>query len=148
MFDYKFTPDVNRIFIPRSYRIQTWEEFLVKLMELDHMAPFHAILARYRIVADDDFTLPPSMYGKLYYNLGIEMAAVDRYPAEIAAENVGFLQKGIRMVAAAVVADNGQDSNLLTAARVVFSSSCNWEELPKNIIPLLKEALQPHGSGY
>lgn len=136
-----YTPNIDRIEVPQIRDQQVWEAFYKKLLALDYTAPFHVVLAKYSVFADVDFTVPPSVYSGLYYDLGIDMASDDLYHSEYAALSTGFFQKGVRMIAAAVIADNGQDPNLLTAARQVFGTDNNWEMLSEAVAGQLRTLL-------
>lgn len=133
-----YTPDIDRIEVPQIRDQQVWENFFKKLLTLDHVAPLHVVLAKYHVFADVDFAVLPSVYGGLYYDLGIDMAADDLYHFEDAALSTGFFQKGVRMIAAAVIADAGHDRNLLTAAEQVFKDKSLWKLLSEDLAEVLK----------
>lgn len=137
-----YTPDIDRIEVPQSHDQQVWEEFFKKLLTLDYTAPFHAVLAKYHVFTDVYFEMPPSVYSGLYYDLGIDMAADDLYQSEDAAISTGFFQKGVRMIAAAVIADAGHDRNLLTAAEQVFRDKRLWKMLSEELAEVLKSYLE------
>lgn len=119
MKNLTYTAELQEIKMPQSKSVLVWEEFFNHLMDVDYFSPFHAVMARYHITADEDFDLPPSAYGGLYYDLGIEMCADDRYPAEDAAILTGFFQKGVSMIVCAA-AGSEHDPNLMAAVREVF----------------------------
>lgn len=137
-----YTPNIDRIEVPQIRDQQVWEAFYKKLLTLDYTAPFHVVLAKYRVFADVDFTVPPSVYSGLYYDLGIDMASDDLYHSEDAALSTGFFQKGVRMIAAAVIADAGHDRNLLTAAEQVFKDKSLWQLLSEDLVEVLKSYLE------
>ena len=143
-----YTPDIDRIEVPQTCDQRVWEEFFENLMALDYTAPFHVVLAKYHIFADVDFKMPSSVYSGLYYDLGIDMASDSRYHSEEAAIRCGFFQKGVRMIAAAVIADVDHGRNLLNAAEQIFGIDSNWEMLPKAVADQLRVLLREEEEAF
>lgn len=99
---YKFKPSVNHIRMPLVDNKAVWVDFFKKLEEIDSAAPFYTLLAYCTFIGDDTKIFVPSTpLRSLYYNLGIEMRADDRYPAYEAAEATGFVEKGVSMIISA-----------------------------------------------
>lgn len=95
-----YTPDITRIETPQIRDQQVWEAFYKKLLTLDYTAPFHVVLAKYRVFADVDFTVPPSVYSGLYYDLGIDMASDDLYHSE---DSLCFVPSVVAVAAVSVI---------------------------------------------
>ena len=145
MKSYMYTPDVQSLVMPQTRNIQEWEDFLEKLMEMDYAAPFYVIFAQYQQLNAADFEVPPAVYSDLYNDLGTKICGRDHYAAFDAAVNTGFYGKGVRMIAAAVIADGGKDPNLLAGAREVFRGSNLLEAIPKDAAAVLAKLLKEDG---
>jgi len=98
MKENKYTSNLPNIYIPQSNSTSAWMEFLDSLELFDYFAPLYAIIAYLGILSDREVLMPPSFYDSLYYDLGIEMCADDRYPAYDAAMGTGFMQRGLTML--------------------------------------------------
>lgn len=145
MKSYMYTPDVQSLVMPQTRNIQEWEDFLEKLMEMDYAAPFYVIFSQYQQLNAADFEVPPAVYGDLYNDLGTKICGRDHYAAFDAAVNTGFYGKGVRMIAAAVIADGGKDPNLLAGAREAFWGSNLLEAIPKDAAAVLAKLLKEEG---
>lgn len=99
---YTFKSSINHIRMPLVDNKAVWVDFFKKLEEIDSAAPFYTLLAYCTFIEDDTKIFVPSTpLRRLYYNLGIEMRAADRYPAYEAAEATGFIEKGVSMIISA-----------------------------------------------
>lgn len=92
----------------------TWIQFFDKLARMDFLAPFHAVLNFFALLYELDIALPASPHSSLYYDVAIELAADDRYPAFEAAVSSGFFSKGLSMIAHAAMADLGPNPTYIT----------------------------------
>ena len=96
---YKFKSSIHSIRMPLVDNEGVWVDFFKKLEEIDSAAPLYTLLAYCTFIEDDTKIFVPSTpLRSLYYNLGIEMRAADRYPAYEAAEAAGFIEKGVSMI--------------------------------------------------
>ena len=99
---YKFKSSTNHIRMPLVDNKVLWVAFFKDLEKIDCMAPLFTMLAYCTFIEDDEHIfVPATPLHHLYYNLGIEMRAADRYPAYEAAEATGFVEKGVSMIISA-----------------------------------------------
>lgn len=136
-----YTSNTTHIEMPQTYDQLAWKEFFETLSKQDYEAPLHAIFSAYALVAEDDIEAPPSVYSSLYYDLGSEIISDDLHNARVAALNTGFFQKGVRMVAGAVIAEEGQNPSLTAVARIIFSERTNLGMVSETVASLLEQLL-------
>ena len=92
--------DDKEIVLTLSDSESVWIQFFNQLASEDFLAPLHVVLPYLAFLYELDVALPATPYGSLYYDVGIEMAADDRYPALKAAVSSGFFDRGLSMLAA------------------------------------------------
>lgn len=89
----------KEIILTLSDSESVWIQFFNQLSSEDFLAPLHVVLHYLAFLHELDIALPATPYGSLYYDVGIEMAADDRYPALKAAVSSGFFGRGLSMLA-------------------------------------------------
>lgn len=87
-----------------------WVQFFNRLVEFDAMAPLHVLLNYFDFLFDLKEELPATPYSGLYYDVAIELAAADRFPAFEAAVSCGFFNSGLAMLARATSLEVGNKS--------------------------------------
>lgn len=140
-----FTPDVPQMELSQSKSVMDWIEALNKLECVDYFAPAHAVMNCYHFLSDENYDVLHSPYGSFYNELGVEMCADDRFPAEDAAVYTGFYRKGICMLICLAVASGGQDPNLMAVLRDIFKYPDVEKLLPEKVVALAKELLSRDG---
>lgn len=95
MNNYRYTPSVLQIKMPQTYGFNEWTEFFAWIMQVDHFAPLHTLMAHFEFLYELQITVPPTPYRAFYHDLGVQTALAGETPADQAFIDSGFYGKGI-----------------------------------------------------
>ena len=126
MSNYNFTPSVSVITMPSSYEASAWKMFFSTLSELEYTAPLYTILSYAQFLWGLEEKIPPTVFSRLYYNLALELAADDRFPAMDAATEVGFCEAGFRQLIHAASLQSDYRDTFVDALRVLVRDEAEW----------------------
>lgn len=122
--------NINSILtIPESNEIAIWERFFNALQKIDKLSPLYVLIHYSALLYDfdiEEFEIPCFGY---YYDVAIEMAADDRYPAYDAAVNTGFFNKGMIMAAYIAATKENNLQKLVNAVEKMFGYEKEMEDL-------------------
>lgn len=127
--------------IPESHDCAVWERFFSKLMQADLYAPVYTLMYYYAILYDLDLGALeiPDTYN--YYDLAIEIASDDKYPAYEAAVNSGFFEKGLTMIVHKAAMHDEHVGKYMHVIKVDFVDNSYGDELVSEDVALLAKDL-------